>query len=205
MRPLLVTALALALIAAIGSSSDPARPTQDHFVSYRYGYSTTVPAGWQRATTRLVPKLLLPREILSLGTFAMPVGGGGNCGREPVAAIARMGFGDVLISIQEYEVTSRMRARLDRTFPRLRSYSTPDRLELRRHPRIRGARGPAASRLWSATLPFGEHGRAFDALVYLAGKPSPERREQLVSILRGLRLRAGDYVGWDEQSEAPLG
>lgn len=195
MRPLIVTLLVVALVGAIDSSSDPAEPARDEFVSYRYGYSTALPAGWQRSTTRLVPKLILPREILSLGTFAMPIGGGGNCGREPVAAIARMGPGDVLVSIQEYEVTSRTRSRLTQTLPRLRSYSSPDRLELRRHPRVPGARGPASPRLWSVTLPFREHGRAFDALVYLAGRPSAELREQIVSILRDLQVGAGDYVG----------
>jgi hypothetical protein len=33
-----------------------------------------------------------------LGTFAMPVGGGGNCGREPIAAIERMETGNALVS-----------------------------------------------------------------------------------------------------------
>jgi hypothetical protein len=207
MRPLVVTLLAVALAGTIGASSPgPAEPAEDVFVSHRFGFSTSLAPGWQRSTTRLVPMLVLPREILSVGTFAMPIGGGGNCGREPVAAIARMGSGDALISIQEYGMSAGMRSRLDRIMPRLRSYSSADQLELRRHPRVPGALGPASPRLWSTTLPFRAHGRSFDALVYLAGRPSPDLLDQIVSILQGLDFRAGVYATPpDEPSAARLG
>lgn len=126
--------LALTLTGAIGSASDSRGSAQSAFASDQFGFSANLPEGWSHSAEQLVP-LLLPREVLSVGTAAMPVGGGGNCGREPVAAIARMKSGDALVSIQEYTVTRRMRPRLARTFPLLTAYSGLGRRDLRRHPR----------------------------------------------------------------------
>jgi hypothetical protein len=103
----IVAALVAVLTGAVGSASDP-KAARDGFASQRFAFSGSLPSGWNRSARRLVP-LLMPREVLSVGTAPMPVGGGGNCGREPVAAIARMRPGDVLLSIQEYVVTRRMR------------------------------------------------------------------------------------------------
>jgi hypothetical protein len=185
--------LALALSHAVGSAADPKASPGDGFASHRFGFSGSLPAGWHRSAKRLVP-LLMPRELLSVGTTAMPVGGGGNCGRHPVAAIDRMETGDALVSIQEYVVTRRMRPRLAQTFPLLTAYAKPDRLDLRRERRVPGTRVSPSRSLWSATLPFRAHGRAFDALVYLRGRPSPERGEQVAAILAGLHFRPGNYL-----------
>lgn len=176
----------LALTRAAGSAPDP-EPAREGIASQRFGFSASLPQGWGRAAERLVP-LLMPREVLSVGTAPLPAGGGGNCGREPVAAIARMRPGDALVSIQEYVVTRRMRARLAQTFPLLGSYAGPERLALRRQAGLGG-------RLWSATLPFRDGGRAFDALVYFRGPPSAARLRQVASILGGLDFRPGGYLG----------
>jgi hypothetical protein len=193
---LVAIVVALALSGAAESAPDGSA-SQGRFSSQRFAFSGSLPQGWSRSPKRLVPQLM-PREVLSVGTAPMPVGGGGDCGREPVAAIARMGPGDALLSVQEYVVTARMRSRLGDTYPLLSTYSSPDRLGLRSYA---GGRSKALSasqeqspapqdrRHWSATLPFRDQGRVFDALVYVKGPPSVERLEQVVSILGDLDFR----------------
>jgi len=206
----------LALTGAIGSASDRDR-IQDGppngFASERFGFSGGLPDGWSRSAKRLVP-LLLPKEILSVGTGPMPVGGGGNCGREPVAAIARMKPGDALVSIQEYGVTRRMRARMAETYPLLDINLSVDHLGVRRYAAAqlgpvaaasRAESSDPAGRYWSADLTFRDDGRVFDALVYFRGPPSADRLEQVVSILGGLDFRPGVYVGgpgWRQRERA---
>lgn len=188
-----VAVFAIALAGAARSASTNAVGQARH-ASERYGFSTSVPAGWQRARARLVPELLSPREILSLGTFAMSVGGGGDCGREPIAAIEQMEPGDALISIQEYALNDAMRARMGtRSAPPSRLKSVKE-LTLRKQAHRRGEHIPASRALWSATLPFGDHGRWFDALVYVKGDPTPARLHTIHSILDGLRFRGGTFV-----------
>jgi hypothetical protein len=184
-------AIALAVTARSASTEDAAGGAR--FASQRYGFSASVPAGWQRARARLVPKLLSPREILSLGTFAMPVGGGGDCGREPIAAIERMETGDALVSIQEYALNGAMRARTRRAPPPLPE--SVKGLTLRKQAHRRGERIPAGRAQWSATLPFSDRGRWFDALVYVKGDPAPAKLHEIHSILDRLRFRGGTYVG----------
>ena len=159
----------LALTRAAGSAPDPGT-ARVAIASQHFGFSASLPQGWKRAPKRLVP-LLMPREVLSVGTAPMPPGGGGNCGREPVAALARMRPGDALVSIQEYAVTRRMRARLrlGETYPLLSSYSSADRLGLRRYASVHLNSEPGP-RFWSATLSFRDGGRVFDALVYLGDR-----------------------------------
>ena len=139
-RDLIVVAVIVTFLAALALSgaarSAPDRQaSREGFSSRRFAFSGSLPSGWSRSPKRLVP-LLMPREVLSVGTAPMPVGGGGNCGREPVAAIARMRAGDALVSIQEYAVAPRMRP-LARTFPLLSTYSSAARLGLRPYPGTR--------------------------------------------------------------------
>jgi hypothetical protein len=140
-----------------------------------------IPAGWHLARRTLVPKLLMPHEVLSLGTFGMRPGQGGNCGREPSAALARMGRGDSLLSVQEYAVTPKMRKHLRADYPPLGSRPRLGRLD--RSWAVPGMRPPVLV----ATIPFSDGDRAFDALVYFRGRPSAARRSEASSILAGLR------------------
>jgi hypothetical protein len=190
-----VAALAIALAGAARSASTKDAAGRARYASERYGFSTPVPAGWQRTRVRLVPKLLSPREILSLGTFAMSVGEGGDCGREPIAAIERMETGDALVSIQEYALNGAMRARIGtrRAPPPLPE--SVERLTLRKQAHRRSERIPAGRALWSATLPFSDRDRWFDALVYVKGDPTPARLHEIQSILDRLRFHSGTYVG----------
>lgn len=184
--------LAVAVLVAFGlpglGASDPSGPASPpSFSSERHSFEGILPSGWQRSDARLVP-LISPREILTVGTAPMPAGGGGNCGREPVAAIRRMRSGDALISIQEYSVTPKMRSRVDGGYgpPTIRQ-ALPD-LELRRQAIPIAARSSPGGKLWSSTLWFRDAGRWLDALVYLRGERSPARLREARSILRDLRF-----------------
>lgn len=153
--------------------------------SERYSFQGRLPPGWQRSDARLVP-LLMPREVLSVGTFPMPVGGGGNCGREPVAAIRRMRRGDALVSIQEYAVTARMRPHLARSFPPKSHQLGLPRLRFGRLASAPGDPGDPGVPVTWGTIPFSEAGRAFDALVYFRGRPSEELRDAASRVLAEL-------------------
>lgn len=183
----IAAAFALAVLLAGGSeaSSTPGGPGR--FASARYGFSVPVPSGWHRSRSRLVPRLLDPREVVSLGTFGMRVGGGGDCGREPAAALRAMRPGDALVTIQEVAVFRSLRRRLTHNFP-----PRPPSFDL----------GPG-SRVWlggrtygpirHAKLVFSDHGRAFEALAYVDGV-RPELRREIEAILAGLRVKPGSWA-----------
>ena len=184
----LAAGLAVSGVSGSGSSLDA-------FSNERYALEGRLPPGWLRAEDRLVP-LLSPREVLSVGTFPMPAGGGGNCGREPVVAIRRMRRGDVLISIQEYAVTPKMRRQphFSETFPPKAEQLGLEQLGPGRVARAaKDPDDPGVAVTW-ATVPFSEAGRAFDALVYFRGRPSPELRREASRVLGELvfeRLERG--------------
>ena len=167
-RAAAIAALAAVAAGLVVSGVSGSGSSLRTYASDRYAFEGRLPPGWLRAGDRLVP-LISPREVLSVGTFPMPAGGGGNCGREPVVAIRRMRPGDALISIQEYVVTKRMRPELTRTFPPKDEQLDLDELR--------------AGRISRATVPFSEAGRAFDALVYFRGRPSPGLRREASRVL----------------------
>ncbi len=191
----LVALIAAAPVASALTGGAGGRPSRRVHADERYGYSVPIPDGWRRARGRLVPRLLSPREILTLGTASLPVGGGGNCGREPVAAISRMGPGDALVTLQEYATNASMRARAGAASAPPTPRAAAADLRLRPWPVPRGERVAPEERLWAATVPFGGRGRWFDALVYVRGTPAPGRLHEVRTILAGLRLRGGRFVG----------
>jgi hypothetical protein len=197
---LVVAAVALVLSGTAGSASTEDAGWRTHS-SERYGFSLELPSGWHLSPKRLVPKLLMPREILSAGTFPMLVGGGGNCGREPIAAIERMRSGDALVSVQEYAVTKAMRARIGTAAapPSLAKLGEemrkrPEQIGLREELHPPSERIPPGRALWSATLPFTDRGRWFDALLYVRGHPTPARLTQLRAILTNLHFNPGSRI-----------
>jgi hypothetical protein len=167
----------LAVAASDGGGDDPGT-----LVVERYDLWLSLPSGWHASRARLVPNLLMPRELVSVGTFGMAPGGGGNCGREPARAIGRMRPRDALVSIQEYAVGPRLRGHLGSNFA-----AEP---RLGRLGRAQGAYagGSSGSPVYSATIPFRRAGRAFDALVYFRGRPTAAGRAEVSAILAGLRL-----------------
>ena len=192
--------VAIAVLATIGSASQAGPRT---YTSERYGYSLALPDGWRRAPRRLVPRLLDPREILSAGTFAMPVGGGGNCGVQPVAALQRMQPGDALITIQEEAETVAMKRRLQNE-PLTSLRKSLSELSLRRELHAPSEDVSAAQTIWYGKLEFLDRGRWFGALVYVKGKPRPDRVRQVQAILGGTHFDPGTFVRFPE-SLAPVG
>jgi hypothetical protein len=180
--------LAVVLFDAIGSASTGG-PGSGRYTSGRYGFSVPVPAGWHRSHPRLVPKLLDPREILSLGNFGMRVGGGGNCGREPKAAIDAMKPGDALVTVQEVAVFPKLRSHLRQNFS-----ARPRRFGL---DELQGGAWLGDSRtagpMRYAKLVFSDRGRAFEALVYVDGPPGLALRREVEAILGGLRFQPGSW------------
>jgi hypothetical protein len=181
-----VALVALVLLWPLGPDASGGGRWRD-VASRGHDYSLSLPIGWRRAEQRLVPKLVMPREVLSVANFEMTVGQGGNCGREPLAAIHLMRPGDALLSVQEYRLTPGLRAHLRRNFQQ--RPARLDRADLRHSP----WGGSGGTSVEAATIPFSDHGRAFDALVYIAGGPTGAARADLDGILRRLRfLRVSD-------------
>lgn len=68
--------------------------------SYRREFTIRYPKSWTWARDTLTPHLSNPREIFSVGTYPLRPAGSG-CAQFPVNAIADLGQGDVLVSVQE--------------------------------------------------------------------------------------------------------
>jgi hypothetical protein len=175
---------ALSLSGAIVSGAG-GRPGGAVYSNGRYGLEAPLPAGWRASRRRLVDTLLMPREVFSAGTFSMPVGGGGSCDREPVAALRAMGPGEALLTVQEYAVGPKLRAHLSRNFPPKTERSGLSGMRFGRVAEAGPGPGVAATHV---TISFSEAGRAFDALVYFRGRPTPELRRQAALIMAGLRF-----------------
>jgi hypothetical protein len=186
----IVTALglAVALFGAIGFASTAGPAGGVRYSSERYGFSVPVPGGWHRSWGRLVPHLLDPREIVSLGNFGMRIGGGGNCGTEPSAAIERMRRGDALVTIKEVGVFAKLRPHLRRSFP-----ARPRRFDEDLRPAAFLGDSKTAGPMRYEKLVFSDSGRAFEALLYVDGPPTPAMRADIGTILDGLRFQPGSW------------
>jgi hypothetical protein len=191
----LAAALAvLGLTAALGAPySDGGGEPPGAVISDRYDLSLVLPSGWHASRARLVTKLLVPREVVSVGTFGMAPGSGGNCGPEPARAIGRMRPGDALVSVQEYAIGPRQRGRLGSNFARDPHLGRLSRAEGAYPGRL------GSAPVYTATIPFRGAGRAFDALVYFRGRPTRAGRAEVAAILDGLDF-GPDPVGFGSRA-----
>ena len=84
------------------TSEDPPETTSDLQVVELAESSivVTYPADWQLAEESLTPNLADPREVFSLGTFALTPGGP-NCAQAPTQALHDMDGTDVFLTVQE--------------------------------------------------------------------------------------------------------
>jgi hypothetical protein len=154
-----------------------ATPSWVSFQSVRYHYQVSYPSSWHRASTSLTPHLSDPREILTVGTGRLPVGGP-RCAQAPVSALEAVGTTGALVSIQE-----RAPATADNGFPpRLtRFHLRPERLE------ISACLAPSGRpRLYM--IPFRDHGRHFYALVALGRTATIQTRDDTLRVLDSLRF-----------------
>jgi hypothetical protein len=140
------------------------------------GFAVAFPSGWRRARRSLTPHLSDPREILSVGTGPFVVDEG-RCAHMPTGALARLGPGDVLVSVLE----RRGGGRGDPARPRPFRLVRPDESEA-----LACLSDPPRLRTW--WRPFRDGDRAFYALVAI-GLPAPAaRRRQAERVLDSLRF-----------------
>jgi hypothetical protein len=96
------------LQVAVGEASKPPgqasdEPTQESWIVHcdpERGFSVRYPKEWYLADERLTPNLGDPREILSVGTYRLRVGGE-RCAHFPVYALEDLGSDDAFISVFE--------------------------------------------------------------------------------------------------------
>ena len=181
-------ALTIGWLIGSGAASAGGSPGWTTYSDRGHQLTVSFPSAWHRARTRLVPQLSDPREILSLGTGHLQVGSGGDCGRYPAKAMAAMGRGDVLISIQE-------------------GFAPPGAkwlAELPRRPSHFQIRSPGpgfekVSRRFAFLPRFSKDGsilefnfrardRAFWVLLAMGGSVQPKVREAALSVLDSLRF-----------------
>ena len=176
--------LAACVCAAVAFGPAAADPRADGWRTYRdesRGIEVRLPPGWHVAAHRLVPALINPRELISLGTGPLPVGGGGNCGRYPEAALEHMHSGDRLISIQGSGGPP------DARWFRHEARWTPGfELGPLRPPAIR--RRPDGPRIRASATYVRRDGHSYWVFVAFAGRASPTARDQAERIVEGIRI-----------------
>jgi hypothetical protein len=178
-----VAGIALAALACTALAPGSAAP-DGGWTTYRNpdrSLAVRVPPGWHVAPRRLVPALINPREVLSMGTGSLPVGGGGNCGRYPEAALERMHRGDRLISVQGSGGPPDAA-----WFHREDRWTHGFELGPLREPAIRHRRDGPPIRA-SATY-VRRAGHSYWVFVAFAGPASPAARDQAERIVRSVRL-----------------
>jgi hypothetical protein len=187
-RPVGVAAVGVALgvcaWAALTFGPAAADPRADGWRTYRdesRGLAVGLPPGWYVAPRRLVPALINPREILSMGTGRLPVGGGGNCGRYPEAALERMRLGDRLISVQGSGGPPAAA-----WFRREDRWTHGFELGPLREPAIR--RRPHGPPIRASATYVRRDGHSYWVFVAFAGSATPAAREQAERIVGGIRI-----------------
>jgi hypothetical protein len=154
------------------------------------GVRYTLPAGWHAAKTSLTPHLVNPREVLTVGTGTLPVGG--KCAQFPSAALAALGPTDALVTVQE-RLGSVVR------FP-----TRPHRFALPAANTSEAAQcaGPGASFI-SYWFEFRDGGRGFHVLVALGRAAPPARAREALAVLDSLRITPRRPVRIDGDDALP--
>jgi hypothetical protein len=179
------------------SASQPAGWTT--YTDHRHGFRVTFPSSWRRAPRPLDPMLSNPKEILSLGSGPLPVGGGGDCHLFPAKAMAAMGPRDVLVSLKE-DLADRVGGALRGTPPRPRHFGivyrprTHGRLQRAEHYGEMNRPGEIRSEnlsehaAWTEIL-FRDRERSFRVVVAIGSQASARARQDVRHTLDSLRFR----------------
>ena len=175
---LLATTAVAGLAGCGGERAAPDRPDTGWTVhrDTRHGVTVRFPSSWQRSRVSLTPHLVSPREVLSLGTFALRRGGPSSCAHQPVGALRAAGKSDIFISLQERGSTKPL-------FPRRRPFvlGAADRSE--------AIACVGRSVRWrSYWVQFSDAGRSFYLLAVVGDRASRARRSQLRAVLASLRF-----------------
>ena len=159
------------------------------------GVRYTIPAGWHAARSSLTPHLTNPREVLSVGTGALPAGG--SCAQFPSAALAAMRPTDALVTVQE-------RLGSFRGFPaRAKRFSlgSPDTSE------AQACAGGNRS-MHTYWFEFRQDGRGFHVLVAIGVSAPAARVREALAVLdslqvtprRPVRIDGDDAIPYDDAS-----
>jgi hypothetical protein len=100
LRPVLLSALVL--MAIYGCTADAVSSPEDVEIAGipEAHMVLTYPAGWHLADGNLTPNLADPREVFSLGSFPLRVGGP-HCAQVPSQALHDLETTDVFLTLQE--------------------------------------------------------------------------------------------------------
>ena len=137
------------------------------------GYRVSYPRSWYRSASNLTPNLTDPEEILSLGT--RPLRPGGACAQFPTRALAELGPGDALVSLQE---------RAGRPTPEFSPRAIPFRLGRPTRSEISGC--APRRRVEERFVLFRDHGRGFYAIIAFGRSADRETRNDVRRILDSL-------------------
>jgi hypothetical protein len=178
-------------IALVTNRSEPgrrieAKPSKPSWPTYRddaNGFSVQIPPGWQRSQGPLVPNLVNPREIISLGTYTLPSNTSGPaCDAQlPLRALQDLGPEDVFLWIVESNPAQAL-SKLGSTAPR---------------PKHFGARGTrtldCSSQVFTPGLPvstryFTDRGRTLGTYVVFGENVSQARKAETWHLLDTLRF-----------------
>src|SRR4051812_8750439 len=173
------TFLALAAVVLSGCGAHAAAPAPAYTA---HGVSVELPAGWQPAHETLTPQLSDPREVLSVGTFALRYRKG-ECAQMPSSALADLGPGDALVTLQE-----RGRDAGPDGFPPRPQHFGPG-------PGIESVEC-VPDRLAAHWFGFSDGDRRFHALVVFGRDAPPAVHDQAWAILDGLRVDPGVRPDW---------
>jgi hypothetical protein len=181
MAPRLITLLAALLVGG---------PAPSAHTGHGDGVRYTIPAGWHGARTSLTPHLTNPREVLTVGTGALPVGG--RCAQFPSAALAALGPADALVTVQE-------RLGSVTTFPaRTRRFALP----AANTSEAAACAGPRTA-FDSYWFEFRQGGRGFHVLVAFGRAAPAARRREALAVLDSLQITPRHPVRIDGDDAIP--
>jgi hypothetical protein len=164
-------------------SGDAARGSEP-WTSYEdagHGLAAEFPSSWQRAAFPMFTRIVNPRSILALSTFAIPRGAGrGECGYVPSQVQEGVGRAGAAVLISElYREPGGIGPKVARRTP-----ERPTRFQLDAEIELRTAGTPSHEWLFN----FKDGGRLLTAAVVLGPDVSAGLRANVIRVLDGLRF-----------------
>jgi hypothetical protein len=152
-------------------------PGWTQYESSRWGYTVSYPVSWTRARRPLTPKLMAPREILSVASYPLRYRAT-NCEAWAGSAQQDIGDGDAFVTVREAGSRSRDRGE----FP-----ARPRHFSARFDQAPQPSPCPGGHGLLQHVR-FSDAGRNFDVLVGFGSELSDEGRREAYRTLDSLRF-----------------